>query len=120
MNGNPANILPDHFALAGVETGADFDAERLCILRNSAGTADAPRRTVEGGKNTVAGRLDLMSAKACQVAPDRGVMIVEQIAPAVVASAATFSVEPTMSVKSTMASTRSSETDAREPVKNPR
>jgi hypothetical protein len=42
-------------------------------------------RAVEGGKNAVASCFDLMAAKAHEVAPDRGVMIVEEIAPAAVA-----------------------------------
>jgi hypothetical protein len=46
--------------------------------------------TVKGGKNAVAGRFDLMAAKACEITPDCGVMIVEKIAPAVVADRNSF------------------------------
>ena len=59
-----------------MEPGADFDAKLPDLAGNGAGTTDAARRTVEGGENAVAGGLDFMAAKACEVAPDRGVVIV--------------------------------------------
>ena len=85
VNGNPTDIVVDHFAFAGMEPSTDFDPKRPDLLGNGAGAADAARRSVEGGKNAVAGRLDLMAAKACEIAPDRGVMTVEEITPAAVA-----------------------------------
>ena len=54
MNGNAADIVVDHFALAGMEPGTHFDAERPDLVGNGAGAADPARRTVEGGKNAVA------------------------------------------------------------------
>jgi hypothetical protein len=41
-------------------------------------------------KKAVAGRFDLMAAKVCEIAPDRGVMIVEEITPATVAERGSF------------------------------
>jgi len=68
-----------------MQSGANFDAKRPDFIGNRAGAADAAGWTVKGGKNAVAGRFDLMTAKARQVASDCGVMIVEKIAPAAVA-----------------------------------
>jgi hypothetical protein len=85
VNGNVADIAVGHFALASMKSGADFDAKWTDFIGNSAGTSDAASWTVKGGKNAVAGRFDPMTAKARQVAPDGGVMIVEKIAPAAVA-----------------------------------
>jgi hypothetical protein len=68
-----------------MQSSANFDAKRSDFIGNGAGAADAAGRTVKGSKNAVAGRLDLTTAKARQVAPDCGVMIVEKIAPAAVA-----------------------------------
>ena len=85
MNRNAADIMVQYFALAGMEPGTDFDAERPDFLGNGTGAANAARRTIKGREDAVAGRFDLMAAKACEIAPDRGVMTIEQIAPAVVA-----------------------------------
>src|SRR5712664_3276164 len=85
VNSNTADIVADHFALAGMKPGADFDAERLDFLGNGTGAANAARRTVKGREKAVAGRFDLMAAKAREIAPDRSVVIVEQVAPALVA-----------------------------------
>jgi hypothetical protein len=67
-----------------MQPGADFDPERPDFVGNGASTPHAARRTVERGKNAVPGRLDFVAAKARQVAPYGGVVIIEEIAPAVV------------------------------------
>ena len=59
-------------------SGSDF-------LGDGTGAANAARRTVKGGEKAVAGRFHLMTAKAYEVAPDRGVMMVEEVAPTLVA-----------------------------------
>jgi hypothetical protein len=48
-----------------MEPGTDLNAKRPDFIGNGAGAAHAARPTVEGGKNAVADRLDLMTAKAC-------------------------------------------------------
>jgi hypothetical protein len=78
VNGNAADIVADRFTLAGMEPGADFDAKRPDLVGNGAGAAHATRRTVEGGKNAIAGRLDLMTAKACKVPADRGACMISR------------------------------------------
>jgi predicted RNA-binding Zn-ribbon protein involved in translation (DUF1610 family) len=54
------------------------------FLSDSAGTTNATRRTVESGKNSVAGELDLSTSKSTEVAADGDVMIVKQLPPAAV------------------------------------
>jgi hypothetical protein len=95
VNGNTAVVVAQDFAFPRVEPGTDFYAKRLSFVGNRAGAAHPTRRAVEGGKNAVAGRLDLMAAKQREVAPDRYV-----------------------SVKSTVASTVSAATGAFAPVRN--
>jgi hypothetical protein len=80
-----ANIVADHFTLAGVEPGTDFNAERPDLLGNGAGATNTARWTIKRGEKSIAGRFDLMAAKACEIATDRGVMIIKEIAPALVA-----------------------------------
>src|ERR1700720_1059601 len=49
VNRNTADIVADHFALAGMESGTDFDPERPDLLGDCTGAAHAARWTVEGG-----------------------------------------------------------------------
>src|SRR5471030_2856068 len=63
MDGDAANIVAHHFALAGMEPGANVDAERSDFLGNSTGATNATRRPIEGGEKAVTGRLHLMAAK---------------------------------------------------------
>jgi hypothetical protein len=77
MNGNPTDVVICHFALAGMEPSADFDAKGPDFVGNSTGTTNTTCWSVERSKNAVAGRFDLMTAKACKIASGRGVMIVE-------------------------------------------
>jgi hypothetical protein len=64
VNGNAADIIADYFALAGMNPGADFNAKRPELVGDGASAAHAACRTVESGKNAVAGRLDFMAAEA--------------------------------------------------------
>lgn len=65
-----------------MEPGTYFDPERPDLFGNSEHAAHAASQIIEGGKNTVACRLDLMATKASEIASDRRVMFVEEIAPA--------------------------------------
>src|SRR3954453_2306986 len=85
VNGDAADIVADHFALAGMQPGADLDADRPDFVGDRAGTANAARWTVKRCEKAVARSLHLMAAKSRQIAADGGVMMVEQIAPALVA-----------------------------------
>jgi len=49
VNRNTADIVADHFALAGMESGTDFDPERPDLLGDCTRAAHAARWTVEGG-----------------------------------------------------------------------
>jgi hypothetical protein len=60
-----------------MEPRADFDAKGPDFVRNGTGTTNTAGWSVERGKNAVASRFDLVTAKACEIAPGRGAMIVE-------------------------------------------
>jgi hypothetical protein len=85
MYSNAADIVADHFALACMEAGANSNPVWPDLLGNGAGAADAAGRAVESGKNAVASALNLITAKALEIASDSSVMTVKQVAPAVVA-----------------------------------
>ena len=55
------------------------------LLADGAGAADRPGRAVEGGEEAVAHRLHLAAAVQGELAPDRGVVALEQLPPAAVA-----------------------------------
>ena len=60
------------------------------FLRNRAGATNTARRAIESRKNAVPRCLDLMAAKASEIATDRGVMFVEEIMPAAIAKRGSF------------------------------
>src|ERR1700751_1513671 len=53
--GNSPDVSVDQFALAGVDAGADLDAQRLGVSAQGLGAADGLRRGVERGEGGVAG-----------------------------------------------------------------
>jgi hypothetical protein len=90
VNSDTANIVADHFALACMEPSTDLYAERPDFLGNGTGAANAARWTVKGGEKAVSSCFHFMASKAREIAPDRGVMIVEKIAPALIAECGGF------------------------------
>ena len=88
VDGDPADLAVDQLALAGVQAGADLEAELAHRLGDRAGAADRPGRAVEGGEEAVAGGVDLLAAEPDQLAPDERVVALEQVAPAPVAELA--------------------------------
>ena len=107
VDGDPADVVADQLALAGVQARPDLQPERPDRLDDRARTADRPGRPVERRQEAVAGRLDLAAPEAGQLLPhdgDRGCPAVE---PAAVSKLVARSVELTMSVNRTVASTRS-------------
>jgi hypothetical protein len=68
-----------------VELGANLDAQRPDLVDDGANAADGARRPIESGKKAVSGCHDFAPSKPRDVSTDKGVMIVEQIAPTPVA-----------------------------------
>jgi hypothetical protein len=69
---------------------ANVDSERFNLLSNRTSAANPTGWAVKGGKKAVAGRLDLMAAKASKIASDCGMMLVEEITPSAVAKHNSF------------------------------
>src|SRR5215211_3599369 len=74
----------DELNLAGVNAGADFEAELGDGIDRAMSAGDGPRRTVEGGEESVAGAANLPAAVAGKLGADGGVVGVQQGAPAAV------------------------------------
>jgi hypothetical protein len=85
VNSYTANVVAHHFAFPGMQPSTDIDAERAYSVVDGASATNTARRIIKGGKNTVTGRLNLASAKAREIPPDCGMMIVKEIAPTAIA-----------------------------------
>src|SRR5438552_3801789 len=68
-----------------MQAGAHLEPELLYRLGDRAGATDRAGRAVEGGEEAVACGVELGPAKANQLAPDQGVMLRKQLAPAGIA-----------------------------------
>ena len=89
MDRNATDILAHHLAFAGVETGTNFNS-KLTDYARWRNTTHAACRAVEGGQNTVARALNLMTTESRKVSLDYGVVIVEKTAPAAIAKFSSF------------------------------
>ena len=90
VNGYTADVIAHHFAFPGMQSSTDIDPERTYSVVDGASATNAARWTIKGGKNTVTGRLNFAAAKALETAPDRNVMVVEELAPTAVAERGSF------------------------------
>ena len=97
-----AASLVDHLALAGVDAGPDLDPRgRAPVSANLESAVDGAGGTVEGGVEAVAGGVVLDASPAWSASRTSRVMPLHG-APSQVAAACLCSVEPTMSVNSTV------------------
>jgi len=63
MDRDTTDFFPDHFALAGTQSAAHFEAERSHFVTNTARTANRAGRPIECRKQAVAGRTSNPSAE---------------------------------------------------------
>jgi len=118
VHGDAAHVVAPQLALAGVQAGADIEAERAQRPADGQRTAHRACGTVEGREEAVARRVNLPAAEAAQLLAYGGVVPLEQVAPGAVAEPGGVLRGATMSVNNTVASTRSSSTTGRAPVRN--
>ena len=85
VNRYARELLIDDLALAGVHPGTDLQAQPAHGVDRGVGAADRARRPVEAREEPVARGVDLAPAKALELAPNRGVVSLQQLAPAPVA-----------------------------------
>src|SRR5690606_2740790 len=85
VDGDAADVVAGDGDLAGVEPGAQLEAERARLLAQRDRAADRARRTVEGGEKAVARVLHLAAAEACERAARRVAVPIKQGAPSAVA-----------------------------------
>ncbi len=85
MHGDPADVVAADLALAGVQSGADLDAEGVHCVANCHGAADRSLRAVERREEAVARGVHLTAAEAVSCDADDGVVRIEQGVPVAVA-----------------------------------
>src|SRR5512133_3067365 len=85
MDRDSSNGSSAELALAGVQARAHVEADAANVFDDRARATDCSRRPVEGGEETVAGRVDLDAPKALEIATHDLVVLLEQIAPAAIA-----------------------------------
>src|SRR5918996_174439 len=78
-------LAVDQLALAGVDSGADVQAEGARSLHHCTSARDRPRRPVETDEEPVPRGVDLDAAVALELAPDLRPLGREQLTPAAVA-----------------------------------
>src|ERR1700747_1417918 len=101
-----------------MEAGADLDSELTRVLADRARTPNRTGRTVEAGKEPVAGLLDLAAPEPLELRAHQRVVALAQLPPTTVAQRRGALVESTMSVRGTVTSARSCRPAARVPVRN--
>jgi hemerythrin-like domain-containing protein len=82
VHGEPSDPLASHLHLPGVHADPDRDPDPVQSVMESAGAVDGAARPVEGGEESVAGVVDLVSTEPCQLLAHDGVVLVEERAPA--------------------------------------
>src|ERR1700722_6779027 len=85
MNRYPPDVVVDLFALPPVKPRTTIKPVRAHFIDERGRAPDPGGRAVERNDKAVARRIGLTAAKPAYVAPDHGVMLVEQVTPALVA-----------------------------------
>jgi hypothetical protein len=107
VDGEPADLAVDQFALSGVQACADVDPQLAYGFSNSRSARDCSSRSVEDREEAVARCVHLSAAVSSELAADPFVVELNSSRPRRSPSSAALAVEPTMSVNSTVARTRS-------------
>src|SRR5688572_13432484 len=85
VHGDAMRLAAGELDPAGVQPGADLEAERAHGIANMAGTADGSGRPVESGEKSVTCRVDLVPPESFELPADDRVVAAEQLAPGPVA-----------------------------------
>ena len=85
VDGHAADVVADELALAGVEAGPHFDAERPAPGRRSRAHSGSRARAVERGEEAVAHGLHLAAPVALELRANQLVVAGHELAPARIA-----------------------------------
>jgi hypothetical protein len=79
-----AELAVDPLALPGANSRADLDAERAHRIADRTRAADRSGRAVEGREEAVAGGVDFVAAEPRELAPNLGMVRLQEVAPGAV------------------------------------
>ena len=85
MHGETPYLVPDHLALACMQSGSHFDPQFADRGRDGGRALDRASRTIKGGEDAIARRVDLPTSKPTERVPHQGVVALEDITPPPVA-----------------------------------
>ena len=85
--GDARDLAIVQLAFAGMDTGANLEADGPDGIANGRSRLDGPRRSVEGGEEAVPRRVELGAAVAADLTSDKRVVPRQQIPPGSVARA---------------------------------
>ena len=115
----PPTFVAHQLDLAGMDPCADLEADRRHRVHDRGRATHGSRRSVEGREEPIARGVDLPAPVSTQLGAHQRVVPLEQLASRRGHRAGSRArVDPTMSVKSTVASTRSRSGGGRTPVRN--
>src|SRR5262249_3423945 len=78
------HVVASHLDLAGVQTRADLNLQRLDGVSDGARAANGPSRPVEGGDKAIAGGVHFTAAEPLKLAAHNPVVAVEKFTPSAV------------------------------------
>jgi hypothetical protein len=81
VDGKTTELSVDHLALTGMHPGPHFDAQGPRCVSDRASATHGSGGTVERGEQSVAGGVDLLAAKAVELAANERMVRLEQVAP---------------------------------------
>src|SRR5262245_16455005 len=84
MNRDSRDFITEQFALAGVDSDPKLEPEGVHGVTDGDGAADRARRSIEGGKEAVAGRVDLVPAESLELTSHDRAVACEQVRPSVI------------------------------------
>ncbi len=81
MDGKAAHVVAGQLALAGMKPRPNFNRELADGGGDRASAPDSAGRTVESGEKPIPGNIDFAPPKACELAPDDGMVTTQQVGP---------------------------------------
>src|SRR3984893_17144631 len=117
MHGNADHAVTYHFALAGVQPGANLKSQRAYPFAHGTRATYRPGGAVESGEEAVTRSVHLAPTKSGQLFSHHRVPVAAQLAPSPITHLGR-ALDPTMSVNITVATTRSGSSRRRSPVMN--
>ena len=81
MDRDSADVAVNQFALAGMKSRTNLQAQRTHLLAHGPRATYGARRAIEGGKQPITGGIHLVATEGTQFSPQHRVVVAEKLAP---------------------------------------